>query len=130
MNSPQPQALVINRDSVCAADDLDDHCARIPISQNGTLAQVLDAIQTSGYLPQISGDRATWIVELDRPLAVVAQQWATPEFLVAPQFDLADFARRNPDQPLFFRYWCQADPIAVFDCLKNGSSLPDKYGGT
>jgi hypothetical protein len=120
--------LIIERDSVCAGDDCDaPHRISIQVPSESTLAQVLDVIQSRRYLAQIAG-HATWIVEADRPLAVMAQQWKTPKFLIAPETLIADCQTNDGSRSLDFRYWCQVDPDRVFDCLKSGRPLPDQYG--
>ena len=129
MNTPpEPLELTVDRDSVCAGDDIESHQQSFLIRQDYTLAQTLAAVLKSKYLPQVAGGCATWIVESDRPLAVVAQQWPSPEFLVSPESRSIDCTAPKPCRSLFFRYWCQADPTVVVNCLKVGRSLPDKYG--
>jgi hypothetical protein len=121
--------VTVERDSVCAGDDVDaPHSESIWTRQDCTLAHVLECIRDMGYLARISGGRATWIVESNRPLAVMAQQWNSPRFLVAPETRLVDCADLSGRRSLFFRYWCQVDPGVVFDCLAIGQPLPDKYG--
>jgi hypothetical protein len=128
MTSPQSIKLSVQRDSVCAADDVGaPHSESVSIKPDSSLAEFLQIIQRMGYLAQISGGRATWIVELDRPVAVMAQQWKSPQFLIDPETRIADCAKL--DRPLFFRYRCQANPSVIFNCLKAGDPLPDMYGG-
>ncbi|MCX7421236.1 MAG: hypothetical protein NT013_17070 [Planctomycetia bacterium] len=122
-------SLSIERDSVCAGDDCDaPHRVSIQVHSESTLAQVLEVIQGMGYLAHIAGGCATWIVESDRPLAVMAEQWKTPRFLIASETRIAACQTNDGSRPLFFRYWCQVDPDRVFDCLKAGQPLPDQYG--
>lgn len=128
-SAADPLNLIIERDSVCAGDDCDaPHRVSIQVPSESTLAQVLDVIQSRGYLAQITGGRATWIVEADRPLAVMAQQWKTPKFLIASETRIAACQTNDGSRSLFFRYWCQVDPDRVFDCLESGRPLPDQYG--
>ena len=121
--------VTMERDSVCAGDDVHaPHPKTISTPPDCTLAQILDTIHNERYLPRISGDCATWIVESQRPLAVMAQQWSAPRFLIAPETRLVDCAELERPCTLFFRYWCQIDPAVVFDCLVAGRPLPDMYG--
>jgi hypothetical protein len=127
-NCPQSLTLAVERDSVCMADDINaPHAVRVSICADSSLAQVLQTVLEPGYLPQIAGGLATWIVESDKPLAVIAQQWRSPRFLIDPNTRIARCVPLNNPRPLFFRYWCQVDPNAVFKCLKAGDPLPDKY---
>ncbi len=130
MNSTEePLALSIERDSVCAGDDCDaPHHVSIQVHRKSTLAQVLEIIRNTGYLARITGGCATWIVESDRPLAVVAEQWTTPRFLIVPDTLIATCQTNEGSHRLFFRYWCQVDPDRVFDALQAGRPLPDQYG--
>lgn len=130
MNSTEESlGLSIERDSVCAGDDWNaPHHASIKVHRTSTLAQVLETIRSTGYLAHITGGCATWIVESDRPLAVVAEQWTTPRFLIAPDTHIATCQSNDGSNRLFFRYWCQVDPDRVFDALQAGRPLPDQYG--
>ena len=82
-------------------------------------------------LAGIAGGQATWIVQAGgyggQPLAVVAQQWAAPRFL-APTGETVERFFSGRDLRVFFRYWCQADPLAVFDALAAGAPLPARHG--
>lgn len=86
----------------------------------------------TGYLAAIAGGRATWILETGaqtaRPLAVLAQQWWHPRFLVEPDAAAATYIQRDAAPHLYLRYWCQVDPARVFGCLQRGEPLPDRYG--
>lgn len=124
-----PLKITIERESVCGGDDVDaPHSDWIAIGPDSTLADVLQIVQSKRYLAHIDGGKATWIAESDRPLAVVAEQWESPRFLVDPATRFADCAKLEIRCPLYYRYWCQVDPDLVFECLINGSPLPDKYG--
>jgi hypothetical protein len=121
--------LNVERDSVCAGDDVDaPHCKRFAFDANVSVVDALSVIIKAGYLARIAGGKATWIVEADKPMAVVAEQWSSPAFLIDPATRLVDCVHPNASKPLFFRYWCQVDPAVVFDCLKANKPLPDMYG--
>ena len=122
--------LNVERDSVCAGDDIDaPHAKRFAFRGKDTLAETLSAIVGAGYLANIAGGKATWIVEAaGKPVAVVAQQWDSPEFLIDPATLVADCITPDSPRAIFFRYWCQVDPGVVFKCLRLGRPLPDMYG--
>ncbi|MBV9878923.1 MAG: hypothetical protein JO180_00425 [Gemmatirosa sp.] len=121
--------VVIWRDSVAAGDDADaPHEWVLSVPPDGTVGDVVDAIVRARYLASIAGGRATWIVEGAQPIAVVAQQWTAPRWLVAPDSPVAA-ARRPTGSPDFeVRYWCQVDPERVYESLRTGAPLPDRYG--
>ena len=130
MRTSKRLALNVERDSVCAGDDIDaPHAKRFTCRSSDTLAEALSAIVEAGYLANISGGKATWIVEAaGKPVAVVAQQWKSPRFLIDPTTLVAECITLDAPRPLFFRYWCQADPAVVFECLRLDRPLPDMYG--
>lgn len=79
-------SFVIWRDSVAMGDDVDaPHERVVPLEDHASIGAVVEAMLRTPYLASIVGGRATWIVEGARPLAVVAQQWAAPRWLVAPE---------------------------------------------
>ena len=120
--------VVIWRDSVAMGDDVDaPHEWAMPAMGNTTIGEIVDAMVRERYLASIIGGRATWIVEGNRPLAVVAQQWTEPRWLVTPELPLAVLRRPSGRPDLEIRYWCQADPDRVFECLRVGAPLPDRY---
>jgi hypothetical protein len=122
------RALVIWRDSVAAGDDADaPHEWLLSAAPDASVADVVERIASAHYLASISGGEATWILEGDRPLAVVAQQWTEPRFLVDPALPVADLVSPSARPHVNARYWCQVSPELVFDCLRSGQPLPDKY---
>lgn len=123
-------AVNVERDSICAGDDIDaPHAMRFAFQLTDTLEQALSTI-VDAYLPNnIAGGKATWIVEAaGKSVAVVAQQWESPQFLIKPTTQLIECVVPEAPKGLFFRYWCQVSPVVVFDCLRLGRPLPDIYG--
>lgn len=121
--------VVIWRDSVAAGDDSDaPHEWAAPVASNATIEAVVDAIIQRRYLASISGGRATWIVEGARPLAVIAQQWTTPRWLVPPESSISTYRRPGGAPDIQMLYWLQVDPDRVYQCLRTGEPLPDRYG--
>jgi hypothetical protein len=120
--------LVIWRDSVCAGDDVDGrHELTLSLPLDASLRQLTEQLLNRRYLAFISGGQATWIFEGGCPLAVFAQQWIQPRFLVSPDLPFSSFIKPDSQPHFNFRYWCQVDPDRVFDCLQRGEPLPDKY---
>jgi hypothetical protein len=118
--------IVIWRDSVASQDDYEPpHQSVLSLRSDGTVADMVEKILRSAYLPGIVGGRATWIVEGDRVLAVVAQQWAAPRWLVDPA-TLVTAARRTAGAPDFrFLYRRQVDPDHAYEYLRAGEPVPD-----
>jgi hypothetical protein len=122
------RSLTIWRDSVHPGDDFDaPHETSLPISTGETIESVVTRVASSSYLASIHGGEATWIVYSGRhPLAVVAQQWQAPRFLAAPEQSITSVISQDDECHLEFRYWCQADPDLVFECLQHNKPLPSK----
>ncbi len=110
----QPLPLVIWRDSVCAGDDCDAPHERILHARlDESLDALLGRLLTERYVASISGGQATWVLVGRMPLAVVAQQWAQPRYLVQPSALLAGLIELNKRPHLNFLYRAQADPEQV-----------------
>jgi hypothetical protein len=124
--------LTIWRESVCAGDDCDAPHEVVLQIRGDTLRGVIDRLLGANYLASISGGRATWILQTDsrggHSLAVLAQQWSQPRFLVEPEAEASSYVQPSGRPHLYLRYWCQVDPERVFECLKNDQPLPDRYG--
>ena len=125
----EDSSLVIWRDSVCAGDDVDaPHETVLSMPLDAPIGQLAERLLDGKYLAFISRGRATWIFEGASPLAVFAQQWKKPRFLVSHELPLSLVMNSNARPHFNFRYWCQVDPDRVYDCLKKGEPLPDMYG--
>lgn len=113
------------------ADDCDAPHELVVPADGESLRGVIRQLYRASYLAAIAGGRATWILETGerkgRPLAVLAQQWAHPRFLVEPGVAVTAYVQSDTVPHLYLRYWCQADPEEVFDCLQRGEPLPDRY---
>jgi hypothetical protein len=121
--------IVIWRDSVAMGDDVDaPHEWAMPATLDTTLAEVVGQLLDARYPASIIGGHATWFLEGDRPLAVLAQQWDAPRWLVAPGTTVTTVRRPSGPPDLQLRYCAQADPERVYACLRDGEPLPDRYG--
>ncbi len=110
--------IIITRDSVCAADDIDaPHEKTVSIGDGWMVGEILCAIIPS-YLPLISGDKATWSVAADNPLAVIAQEWEKPRLICLPEYPFHDTPGFVIIKSLHFNYHAQEDPDLVFKVLK------------
>jgi hypothetical protein len=125
----RPSAKVfLWRDSVAAGDDVDaPHEMALDLPPGSTVGALCSRLVTLDYLPSVSGGRATWILEGTRALAVFAQQWASPKFLLAEDMPIAALLKPKGAPHLEFLYWCQVDPELVHRNLLSGLPLPGKY---
>ena len=122
--------IKINRDSVHAGDDMESHLVSITVDESTIIQDLLSQALTKCSLPSIYGGKATWFVYADteprRYLAVVAQQWSNPKFLVQKTDSVVSVFTSFPES-IIFRYWCQSDPDEVYDALANNKELPSRY---
>ncbi len=132
MNAQQKtrsKSIIVRRDSVAAGDDVfAPHAQKINVERDESLEFTLEKILATHYLPSILGGKATWIVVGKNPLAVTAQQWSKPHFLVEPVTRTQDLIDFTNEWQLEFRYWCQVEPNEVVASIKQEKRLPDKYG--
>ncbi len=104
--------ILLERDSVCAGDDCDaPHRHTLAVKESATLEDVVNRIVKINYLAKISGDEATWVVVGDKPIAVIAQQWRKPRFLVDEYRPFREYIHEK----IHVRYLAQKSPEDVFN---------------
>jgi hypothetical protein len=139
--------LLIDRESVCMGDDCESHKKCVEVAADELFRTVVEQIVADGYLARFASGKGTWIVETGpsvghvsvdangvhhffhekRPsLAVIAQQWPHPLYLVS--LDSRIDAVVEESLGLYLACWGLVDPHLVWYCLKNHLPLPDKYG--
>lgn len=120
--------VTVDRDSVSAGDDTDPHRTTFRLPPTATVGELLAAAWRACPLASIAGGRATWLIDVGAPahcIGVMAQQWQAPRLLVGDVAAATLFAHGT--RSVFFRYWAQSDPDAVFEALRSGAPLPDKH---
>ena len=123
-------AASVDRDSVSAGDDCEAHAASFESTADTALRDFVAQALRAAPLASISTGEATWLIDTDGEgrncIGVIAQQWPAPRFLVDSTRTVQQhFGDRAPS--LYFRYWCQASPEAVYSALLLGEPLPPKY---
>ncbi len=122
--------LTIDRDSVCAGDDCQSHMAKLSVLPEANLFDVINQAQIACGLAVIDGGNATWLVDTQGYgkgcIGVVAQEWKEPKIVLEPNMS-AQQIWPNRNGSIYFRYWCQSDPEAVFTAIRFGCELPPKY---
>ncbi len=126
--------LTVGRDSVPLGVKGKPHAIDISVPSDATVADVLERHLPEDFLPAIDGDKATWVLGVVVPgdeerkpteaLAVIAQQWDEPAFLVAPHTRLSGRVAA-----LHFRYWGQAAPGEVLQRLLANTPMPIRSAG-
>lgn len=121
--------VVVWREGVCMGDDVDTpHERAFEVAPDATISDLAFLISNVCYLAQIFGNEATWILDGAAPVAVFAQQWTAPRWLVVPETPVLALAMPGGAPHFEFRYWVQSDPNRVFEALRDGKPLPDRYG--
>jgi len=110
--------LLVTRDSVAAGDDIDaPHQIELDGPAGEDLEAAIGTVLASGYLPHISGGRASWSVSSGRVLAVVAQQWTAPKMLWGMDRSLRGLDVSKGTLRMHFSYHTQLDPQLVYEVL-------------
>ncbi len=115
--------VIMTRDSVCAADDIDAPHTKIFTLPNDATADEL-AREAQRRLPLIVGGDATWSLVNGIPVAVMAQQWREPEILPRRAFDLAPRRPQDDAVTIHLNYHAQLDPEVVLKVLKELKFTP------
>lgn len=109
----------LTRDSVAMGDDADaphEDIRDLPaeMSVHGAVTSVVK----SGYLAQIAGGKACWILTGDgTSIAVIAQQWNEPQLLTPGDSALASLAADEVVR-WHFLYRAQQDPVTTYEDLE------------
>ena len=54
--------ITINRDSVCAGDDVFDHRQTIELSENATAKDLFKELKRIRFFPQVTGNNVVWVL--------------------------------------------------------------------
>jgi hypothetical protein len=111
--------LLLTRDSICAADDLESpHSLSISIADRPTLQQIVWTIRRSDYLPSISGGKASWVACSNVPIGVIAEQWQDPRtiWMISPGMEELDWV--DGDLRVHISYLDQVDPELVMKVVE------------
>ena len=110
--------IYVTRDSVSAADDLHaPHLLETKVS-NDSVEAAITHVLSLGYLPRISGGRATWSVASGQFIAIVAQEWEKPEFVNQVAIKLKGCEVQDGKLRLHYNYHAQEDPSCVMRVLR------------
>ena len=114
----RPMRVYVSRDSVCMADDVEDHGRMLDVPDATTIDTVLEIVHRRYELPSIYGGLATWVLQSRSPISVVAQQWPSPRRLYAwwPA-EVSDCQMEDGVLQLHYSYLAQIDPDMVFEVL-------------
>jgi hypothetical protein len=109
--------ICLQRASVSIGDDTDaPHIKELEVNDNTPIEETIKKIVHSGYLPKISGGKATWTVFSNVPIAVIAKQWQEPQMFSLISSQELDI--QNKVLRLFFNYHAQFDPDIVYEIFE------------
>jgi len=97
------------------------------VTPSTTLKEVTNYLIKDHYLASIAGGKATWILQSNRPLAVVAQQWEQASFLIPADTLIADCIELEQKPNLQFVYKGSADPNQLVEQLLDGKPSPNRF---
>jgi len=110
-------SLVVDRDSVCMADDINPHAMQINLPTGATLADAMSAIDAARFLDSVR--QFIFIVrdgEHGRPLALMRSRYL--RYVADPAQCLAD------QSVLHFEYHLQDDLTALWEALRSPDQVP------
>lgn len=58
--------IIVNRDSVCLGDDMDDHSKKYFFDNNATYEDLFNHIKQDYYFPSIAGNNVVWVLTTER----------------------------------------------------------------
>jgi hypothetical protein len=128
--APTRIGVRFERRSVAMGDDTRaPHTWTFEIDTLTMLGELAQLAVEDHYLANISGGRATWVLQTaprgGRPLAVLAQQWPAPRWLTDPAayvIRLRDVYRGDREEAcLYLDYRAQADPDDLTRTLLGGA---------
>jgi hypothetical protein len=111
--------ILINRESVCMGDDCENHELKIKINESTTLRELIINLINMRYLASIAGGKAVWVLKFHTQLlAVIAQEWNKPQYLVNANIKVYDLLNTCDKPELFFEYLMQINPNIVYQKLR------------
>ena len=110
--------IKLTRDSVAAGDDCyAPHLKEFEVLDDILISSFLENILDTNYLASISGGKAAWSLASSKPLAIVAQQWTEPKYLVWNNPTVSELSDGNGVLRLKFNYHAQLNPDIVYEVL-------------
>lgn len=101
--TPEQECLTICRDSVCLADDIEDHHIKMSPLEENTYLNIFKAVNDSRYLPRMTAEKQFWamVVEDKGELKEVIEYYgATDKYLIIENKEVSDM-----NAYIHFRYY-------------------------
>jgi hypothetical protein len=113
--------VFVNRNSICAADDVESHLKQFTVYETDTLGSFTKRILDSGYIPK---GNFSWIIRSVQVLGVFNGNWDKPRYLLNENLPIIECPAA---QGLDFIY-AYGDPNTIFDRLQKHEPIPAPYG--
>jgi len=99
-------------------DDAEPHDRVFRVPDAETLQPIMTTVLRTYELPRIDGGRATWCLTSRRPIAVIAQQWSSPQMVSWRPLPISACKMVNGMLRFHFIYFAQLDPAVVLEVLR------------
>ena len=107
----------IDRDSVCAGDDVEAHDELRRYEPQMKFGYVVQSIIISDFLPIYEGSNAAWLISVDnKQIGVASGKWEKPKFTFNYDVELSSVCTGNPST-LYFHYHSEGEPEKLFESL-------------
>lgn len=116
--------VIIDRDSVCAGDDIDGHDEVRRYEPQIRFAAVVDYIIASGFLPSMDYPLHSWSVYVDDvPIAALSGNASIRHLLVEPAKELQNVCKAKDIATIYFKYHTNIGDRDLFLSLFQKTSL-------
>jgi hypothetical protein len=117
----------LTRDSVSMGDEVGGTSLEIEVNEYWLIEKILDEILRINYLPKMSGDKATWSVAFENPIAVISQQWEKPEIIIHSEFPFPHKEQSKIFNRLHFSYYPDEEAWLVYRILNGFRTIYQNY---
>ena len=106
--------VLVQRAAVTSFDSAEPPPRRFSVPEGITVFEFLQRVRKADFLPNLPGNRATWLVEGEAPVALALQEYRDPWPLLPPDTRLTAVAGRLPRPHLYFRHLEGETPEVAF----------------
>jgi hypothetical protein len=97
--------IIINRSSVCAGDDIQDHSKIYDLSDDVTYEDIFNRIIQDRYLPNISGNNVVWVLMTKDENTCIFSYFTQTNYFSAGLAEKKIKKICKDDNKLFFKYF-------------------------
>ncbi len=100
--------LLINRDSVCMGDDMDDHQISLTVEDSSSFTSIIEELKRIKFFPSIDGNNVVWVLIYsndDLVSYVTKTNSIYSRYVFSEPTILNSMNRGNSDNRINFRYF-------------------------